>query len=171
MFSTPPQQEQLIMAIPLTNLKGIGPSTATDLIAAGIGCVEDLARASVEQITRVKGIGQVRAIQLREAAQTLQGPQEDAPTPAPAAPEAEPGAADSPAAAATEKSDKPSKKKEKATAEDCAGVSRTKVQDTKAQDTAGESKEKDKKKQKKQEKQGKQEKSKSKKSKSKSKKA
>jgi predicted RecB family nuclease len=59
------------MSTPLTNIKGIGPSTAEDLQAHGIESTEDLANASVSEISAVPGFGAVRAQQIKEAAAAL----------------------------------------------------------------------------------------------------
>jgi predicted flap endonuclease-1-like 5' DNA nuclease len=56
------------MGTPLTNVRGIGESTARDLQAHGIMTCEDLANASIEEISAVPGFGPARAKSARESA-------------------------------------------------------------------------------------------------------
>jgi len=59
------------MGIPLTDIKGIGPSTASLLMAHGIRSAEDLAVTTLADISAVPGFGGVRAQQVRQAAAAL----------------------------------------------------------------------------------------------------
>jgi N utilization substance protein A len=52
----------------LTSLPGVGESTAGALMEAGIRRIEDLAKATPEQLTEVKGIGEKKAENLIDAA-------------------------------------------------------------------------------------------------------
>jgi predicted RecB family nuclease len=78
-----------VMGTPLTEIKGIGAATAGAMEAQGIHNVEDLAAASIEQITRTKGFGDVRAARAKAAAvellQARRGAAKEPATPAPAA--------------------------------------------------------------------------------------
>jgi predicted RecB family nuclease len=109
------------MSIPLTEIKGIGASTARDLQSQGITSVEDMAAASIEQITAAKGFGGMRASQVKEAAMAIlrergQSSSSSARVDLPAkSPEPTPDAAEIPSEAQEKKKkDKPKKgKKEK----------------------------------------------------------
>ena len=59
------------MPHPLTDVSGIGPAAAALLTAAGIKTAEDLADASVAEISAVKTFGPARAALVKEAASTL----------------------------------------------------------------------------------------------------
>ncbi len=71
-------------AIPLRDVKGIGPSLEERLKEGGLTTVQQLARASVEQLTAVKGVGEKTAVALIEAAkEALQHATPAAPAAAP----------------------------------------------------------------------------------------
>jgi len=55
----------------LTEVKGIGPSTAGALSEHGISSAEDLAQATVEAIAAVPGFSQARAVSMKKAAEEL----------------------------------------------------------------------------------------------------
>ena len=55
----------------ITDISGIGDATARRLKAHGIESVEHVARASIEQLAAVPGIGENRAAALRESARGL----------------------------------------------------------------------------------------------------
>ncbi len=80
------------MATPITEIRGIGASTAAVLAKHGFKSAEDLAKASIDEIVAVPGFGESRAQKIKEAAnERLSNP------PAPA--EAAPAAPAAPAAA------------------------------------------------------------------------
>ena len=56
---------------PLADLKGVGPALANALSKHGISTAEQIASASVEEITAVPGIGPARARMLISAATAL----------------------------------------------------------------------------------------------------
>ena len=56
----------------ITDISGIGDATAQRLKTYGIDSVEDVARASIEQLAAVPGIGENRAAALRRSARGLQ---------------------------------------------------------------------------------------------------
>lgn len=72
------------MTTPLTDIAGIGPSAAKVLQAHNINSAEDLAAASVAEITAVPGFGEIRAQRIKEAAAAAIQPAESAAEPAPA---------------------------------------------------------------------------------------
>ncbi len=98
------------MATPITEIRGIGASTAAVLAKHGFKSAEDLAKASIDEIVAVPGFGESRAQKIKEAAnERLSNP----PAPAEAAPavaEAKPAKA---ATAAVVKGVKEKKVKEK----------------------------------------------------------
>ncbi len=98
------------MATPITEIRGIGASTAAVLAKHGFKSAEDLAKASIDEIVAVPGFGESRAQKIKEAAnERLTNP----PAPAEAAPavaEAKPAKA---ATAAVVKGVKEKKVKEK----------------------------------------------------------
>jgi len=55
----------------LTDITGIGPSTAKDLADGGIRTVDDLANASASAICAVPGFGAIRAARIKAAAAEL----------------------------------------------------------------------------------------------------
>lgn len=55
----------------LTDITGIGPSTAQDLADGGIRTVDDLANASASAICAVPGFGAIRAARIKAAAAEL----------------------------------------------------------------------------------------------------
>ena len=55
----------------ITDISGIGDTTAQRLKAHGIVSVEAVARASIEQLVAVPGIGADRAVALRQSAMRL----------------------------------------------------------------------------------------------------
>ena len=59
------------MSTPLTDVSGIGPSTAEILQAHGIESAEALATASISEITAVPGFSDFRATRVQEAAAAL----------------------------------------------------------------------------------------------------
>ncbi len=59
------------MQIPLTEVKGVGPTLAKDLAAHGINSAEDLAAAALGKLSTVHGISDTRAIQVKQAATDL----------------------------------------------------------------------------------------------------
>jgi len=61
------------MAIPITEIKGIGPQTARALAEQGYNTAEDLAAAQPSDLTTIPGFGAVRANFVIEAAKTLTG--------------------------------------------------------------------------------------------------
>ena len=67
------------MRTPLSQIKGIGASTAKTLMTAGIKTAEDLASASIAQIAAVPGFGETRAQRVKEAAAAAIGSKESAP--------------------------------------------------------------------------------------------
>ncbi|MBI4354567.1 MAG: transcription termination/antitermination protein NusA [Candidatus Omnitrophica bacterium] len=62
------KSQRLLAAMPLSEVKGIGPSLEERLKAGGISTVQQLAGASVEQLTAIKGIGEKTATTLIESA-------------------------------------------------------------------------------------------------------
>ena len=101
------------MATPITEIRGIGASTAAVLAKHGFKSAEDLAKASIDEIVAVPGFGESRAQKIKEAANERlsnpPAPAEAAPA-APAAAEAKPPKA---AKAAVVKGVKEKKVKEK----------------------------------------------------------
>ncbi len=61
------------MQAPVADIRGIGSFTAKALAEAGIDTVEDLADATIEQITAIRGFGKIRAKTVRKAAGALLG--------------------------------------------------------------------------------------------------
>ena len=59
------------MPTSLTQVKGIGPATARQLLSAGIPSAEALAEATLEQLTMLPGFGPFRAAQILENARQL----------------------------------------------------------------------------------------------------
>ena len=59
------------MPTPITDVRGIGPSTATILAENGIATAEDLAAQTVRQVASIKTFSEVRAAQVIEAAKAL----------------------------------------------------------------------------------------------------
>ena len=59
------------MAIPIENVKGIGPASALLLKEAGIESVSELAAAGIDRIAAVKGFSEIRAGKVIESAKTL----------------------------------------------------------------------------------------------------
>ena len=55
----------------LTDVRGIGPSTARVLEAQGIGSVAALAKAKTDKVTAAPGFGEVRAAEVIAAAAAL----------------------------------------------------------------------------------------------------
>ncbi len=70
--------------IPITSIKGIGPSSALLLKTNGFTSIKDIAEASVEQLQNVPGFGPVRAASIIEDAARLLAEQAPSPAPAPA---------------------------------------------------------------------------------------
>jgi transcription termination factor NusA len=61
------------MSANLSDVKGLGPSSANDLARHGIKTVEDLAKASIPEISAVPGFGEARAARVKAAAAELLG--------------------------------------------------------------------------------------------------
>ena len=59
------------MATPLTEIPGIGPSTAEILQAQGFDSAETLAASTVEKVSEVPGFGRLRATAVIRAANEL----------------------------------------------------------------------------------------------------
>jgi N utilization substance protein A len=79
----------------LSSLPGVGPTMLQRLAEASVTTVEQLAQATVEQLTAIKGIGEKTAQKIIEAAKEALQPRpgtETAQAPAPEAPPAEPAA-------------------------------------------------------------------------------
>lgn len=68
------------MGTPLTAVKGIGPNTANLLMTQGIHNVEDLAIASMNDLSAISGFGRIRAQQVKQAAVALLASHHSAPT-------------------------------------------------------------------------------------------
>ncbi len=56
------------MSTPLTDVNGIGVSTAEDLQAHDIESAEDLATCSLSKIMAIPGFGEARALKVKKAA-------------------------------------------------------------------------------------------------------
>ena len=59
------------MAKAIVDVKGIGPASAALLIERGIRTVEDMAAATIAQLTAVQGFSDIRAARVIEEAKTL----------------------------------------------------------------------------------------------------
>ena len=100
------------MATPITEVRGIGASTAAVLAKHGFSSAEDLASASIADIAAVPGFGESRAQKIKDAANDrLNNPAMGAET-APA-PEAVSGESEQIAEAGSKSKKKADKKKKK----------------------------------------------------------
>jgi hypothetical protein len=59
------------MKLQLTDVRGIGPSTARALEAQGVRTVEVLAKASADKVVATRGFGEARAAEVIAAANAL----------------------------------------------------------------------------------------------------
>ena len=63
------------MSTPLTNIPGIGPSTAEALQTHGFDSLETLAASSIEKISEVPGFGAARSAAILQAASDMASPE------------------------------------------------------------------------------------------------
>ena len=67
------EQGSRLMTFTLNDVKGLGPSSVKDLGAQGIRTVNDLAHASIADVSATPGFGDVRAARVIKAAADLLG--------------------------------------------------------------------------------------------------